>query len=128
MQTYLRDPEDPYAPEVYLGVGDALGDIDTQEFTWSYRTIQEPDLGKEIRILQCWLCPSCGNNWAEIVVRHGAIEGVSAAPLTRALLERSHLIDTTDAQCLVSILNGRTLRDLIETQTDVVQLLREKLP
>src|SRR5437016_10529139 len=98
MYTYLRDLEDEYAPEACLGVGDSLGEIDTSEFTWSYRTIHDPDVSEEIRILQGWICPSCGSgdNWAEIVIRCSVIASVSATPLTREILERSHLIHASD--------------------------------
>ena len=129
MHTYLRDLADEYAPEACLGVGDSLDEIDTGEFQWSYRTIQEPDVSEEIRILQGWRCRSCsaGDNWAEIVIRGGVIASVSATPLTREILERSHLIHTLDARSLVSKLTGRSCLDLIHTEADVVQILREWL-
>jgi hypothetical protein len=123
MQTKIRDN-----PELaYLGVGHPL-EIRPEEMAASgYLTIRPPDQSGEIRILQSWECPACGQafNWAEIVVKDGVIQSIEAVPLDRATLGRANYI-SDDSIYVAADLTDRPVSDLLDA--DVVQVLRDTLP
>lgn len=121
MTTRIRDE-----PELaWLGVGSAL-EIDPATVPDSrYYLVQPP--GDTIRILQSWSCPSCRfyPNWAEIVVRDGRIESITAVPLDRETLARVHFIDE-DVLGVAAALVDRDSIDVARNE-DVVALLRQLL-
>ncbi len=120
MQTKIRD--DP--ERAWLGVGSAL-EIDTATVPDAgYFLVQPP--GDTIRILQIWSCPHCDAypNWAEIVVRDGRIESITAVPLDRETLDRVHFIDE-DVYLVASVLGDRRYPEI--THDQVVPLLRQLL-
>ena len=125
MQTYLPDATD----RNWLTVGTALrleaqriqqGDYD------GYYSVRTPELDEPIRILHTWECPSCGNgfNWAEVVVREGVIESITAIEFDREHFERSHLV-SHDAISIAAELTGKPFTELMKS--DVVRLLRDTL-
>jgi hypothetical protein len=123
MHTYLRDTDDHN--QASLRAGDAMGEIDTEEFQWSYRTVHEPDTEGEIRILQGWRCPRCGagDNWAEIVIRRHTIESVAAISLDTEALERAHLIHAASTESLAAELSGRPITGF-DGSVDLIKVLR----
>jgi hypothetical protein len=121
MQTKIRDERE----RAWLGVGSAL-EIDPATVPdRCYFPVQPP--GDTIRILQIWSCPNCRfyPNWAEIVVRDGRIESITAVPLDRETLERIHFIDE-DVDGVAAMLAGRDTLDVARNE-DVVSLLRQLL-
>jgi len=122
MQTYLRaEPQ-----LAWLGAGDGL-DVDPSNVRESgYLMVREPSPDEPTRILQTWECPSCGApaNWAEIVVREGAIERVTAVSLTREVFERSHFI-APEADSVAAELAGRAVQEV--AAESVVPLLHAYL-
>jgi hypothetical protein len=125
MQTYLRDEPDMAS----LKVGDALP-LDAERIRRrdynGYLTVNVPEPGAPVRILQTWECPSCGApaNWAEIIVRDGIIDSIDAAPLDREHFERSNLL-SDDAISIAADLTGKPFSELVEQ--DIVELLRGRL-
>ena len=121
MQTKIRDE-----PELaWLGVGSAL-ELDPATIPDAdYYPVQPP--GDTIRILETWACPTCDfyPNWAEIVVRDGRIESITAVPLDRDTLERVHFI-CQDAYYIAADLAGRNTLDVARDE-DVVAILRQFL-
>jgi hypothetical protein len=120
MQTKIRD--DP--ERVWLGVGSAL-EIDPATVPDAgYYLVQPP--GDTIRILETWACPTCDfyPNWAEIVVRGGRIERITAVPLDRETLDRVHFI-TEDVYGLAADVANREHPDI--ARDEVVALLRQLL-
>lgn len=124
MHTYIRDH--PNAED--LGVGSPLP-IETRDFeqnTYDGYLKVNPPAGDEVRLLNPWNCPACGSyNWAEIVVRGGVIESITAAPLNRETLERSHLI-SNEADFEAAALAGVPVEE--SARVDAVRILRAKLP
>jgi hypothetical protein len=119
---YTRIRSDPQL--AWLGVGSAL-EIDPATVPDAgYFPVQPP--GDTIRILQIWSCPNCDAypNWAEIVVRDGHIESVTAVPLDRETLDRVHFIDE-DVYLVADVLGDRKYPDI--TADEVVPLLRQLL-
>src|SRR6266852_4032714 len=105
MATYIRDNPDLER----LGIGSPLklDPLRIAENNYDgYLTVKVPRTDEEIRILHPWDCPYCGAyNWAEIVVRNGIIESISAVPLNRETLERSHLISNEAEFIAASLAN-----------------------
>ena len=120
MQTKIRD--DP--ERAWLGVGSALKIDPATVPDAGYFPVQPP--GDTIRILQIWACPNCDAypNWAEIVVRNGRIESITAVPLDRETLDRVHFIDE-DVYLVADVLGDRKYPDI--TPDDVVPILRQLL-
>ena len=121
MTTKIRDE-----PELaWLGVGSAL-EIDPATVPDAGYYLVQPS-GDTIRILQIWSCPSCDfyPNWAEIVVRDGRIESITAVPLDRETLDRANFIDE-DVYSVAAALSGRTGLDVARNE-DVVAFLRQLL-
>lgn len=121
MQTKIRDE-----PELaWLGVGSALELDPVTVPDGDYYPVQPP--GDTIRILQSWSCPGCGfyPNWAEIVLRDGRIESITAVPLNRETLERIHFIDE-EVLGVAAALVDRDSIDVARNE-DVVALLRQLL-
>jgi hypothetical protein len=121
MTTKIRDEREL----AWLGVGSAL-EIDPATVPdRRYYLVQPP--GDTIRILQSWSCPSCDfyPNWAEIVVRGGRIESITAVPLDRETLARVHFIDE-DVLGVAAALVDRDSIDVARNE-DVVSLLRQLL-
>lgn len=114
-------------PELaYLGVGDALK-IDRSTIEESgYFVIQSPLPNEEVRILETWECPSCGQsfNWAEIVVRDGIIESILPVLLTREVLEQAHFISDESAG-VAAALTDRPYAELL--QENVIEILKNYL-
>jgi hypothetical protein len=121
MQTKIRDEREL----AWLGVGSALEINPATVPGRCYYLVQPP--GDTIRILQSWSCPSCEfyPNWAEIVVRDGRIESITAVPLDRETLGRAHFIDE-DVDGVAAMLAGRDTLDVARNE-DVVSLLRQLL-
>lgn len=125
MQTYLRDNPDMAS----LTVGDSLP-IDVERIRRNeydgYLAVKVPEPGEPIRILQTWECPSCGMpaNWAEVVVRNGVIESITAVTFDREHFERSNLV-ANDVISIAANLTKRPFSELVGQ--DLVQLLRDKL-
>ena len=120
---YTRIRSDPQL--AWLGVGSAI-EIDPATVPDSrYYLVQPP--GDTIRILQIWDCPTCDSypNWAEIVVRDGRIESITAVPLNRETLDRANFIDE-DVDGVAAMLAGRDTLDVARNE-DVVALLRQFL-
>jgi hypothetical protein len=112
-------------PELaWLGVGSALEFDPATVPDAGYYPVQPP--GETIRILQIWDCPNCKSypNWAEIVVRDGRIESITAVPLDRETLARVHFIDE-DVYDIAADLAGRKYPDV--AADEVVPLLRQLL-
>ena len=120
MTTKIRDE-----PELaWLGVRSTL-EIDPATVPDAgYYPVQPP--GDTIRILQSWDCPTCDSypNWAEIVVRNGHIESITAVPLNRETLERIHFI-CQDAYYIAEDLSGRNYPDI--ARDEIVPILRQFL-
>jgi uncharacterized protein (UPF0212 family) len=122
MWTYIRDE-----PELaYLGVGHPLMIRSEAMEERGYLTVQPIHPGQEIRILQTWECPFCGKsfNWAEIVIREGVIETISAVPLNREVLERANFISTESVDVAAKLTNS-SIADL--NIAEVVPILLEQL-
>ena len=120
MQTKIRD--DPELAS--LGVGSAI-EIDPATVPDAgYYLVQPP--GDTIRIIDTWACPTCDfyPNWAEIVVRGGHIESITAVPLDRETLERVHFI-YQDVYDIAADLAGRKYPDV--SVDEVVPILRQFL-
>lgn len=120
MQTAARE-----RPELaWLGVGSPIA-IEPARLTergyLAVRPVAEP-----VRLLQQWSCPTCGSlDWAEITVRAGVIESITATPLDRAALGRAHFIDA-EAKGVAAALAGRDFADV--PASEVVDLLERLLP
>jgi hypothetical protein len=132
LYTYIRDPPPGVGVGCELGVGDSLGDIVDCVLEYegaNYVTIHEPNWDEEIRILQSWRCPNCRTwgNWAEIVIRRGVIESISATRLTRDVFERSHFIKDMDAGWLAAELMHCPVTDMSQSRPNLVRILRERL-
>lgn len=125
MQTYLRDDPDMAS----LEVGEPLP-IEPERIRRNgydgYLAVKVPQPGDPIRILQTWECPSCGMpaNWAEVVIRNGVIESMTAVEFDREHFERSNLV-ANDVISIAADLTGKPFSELVEQ--DLVQLLRDKL-
>jgi hypothetical protein len=124
MQTYIRDKPDG----ALLGRGDKL-ELDLRKIADGkvdgYFTVSVPASDTEIRILHPWNCPFDGTyNWAEIIVQAGLIESVTAVPLNREVLERSHLI-SHEAEFVAASLAKLSAAEVVKA--DTVQILLEKL-
>jgi hypothetical protein len=120
MQTKIRDE-----PELaFLGVGSAFECDPATIPDAGYYPVQPP--GDTIRIVDTWACPACDfyPNWAEIVVRDGRIESITAVPLNRETLDRVHFI-TEDVYDIAADLAGRKYPDV--AADEVVPLLRQLL-
>lgn len=120
MQTYIRTE-----PQLaWLKVGDPL-EIDLSAVNGrGYLIVQPPE--DPVRILQSWSCPSSGSiNWAEVVVRDGRIESITAVPLDQSTLDRLHLLDA-EAKGLAAALSDREFKDV--SNNEVITLLRQRLP
>jgi hypothetical protein len=120
MTTKIRDEPE----RAWLGVGSAL-EIDPATVPDSrYYLVQPP--GDTIRILDTWACPTCDfyPNWAEIVIRGGRIESITAVPLDREAIERVHFI-TEDVYGVAADLVGRKYPDV--AADEVVPILRQLL-
>ncbi|HLP87924.1 MAG TPA: hypothetical protein VK184_04870 [Nostocaceae cyanobacterium] len=122
MQTHMRKN-----PELaYLGVGHPLEIEPKFMRRCGYLTIQPPQPGQEIRILETWECPSCDApyNWAEIVVLNDVIKGIVAVEFNRTVFEQAHYV-SVECVSIAAELTGRSCSDVIED--DLVKILKELL-
>lgn len=119
MQTAVRAQ-----PELaWLGVGSPLSIQPDELGERGYIPVQAH--GEPTRLLQQWSCPSCGSlNWAEITVRGGRIDSISATSLDKAALARAHFIDS-EAKGVAAALADRTFGDV--ATSEVVGLLKQFL-
>jgi hypothetical protein len=121
MQTKLRSE-----PQLaVLRVGDAFEfDVDDGPDA-GYYLLRRPEPGEPTRILQTWVCPSCGTafNWAEVEVREGLLAAIRAVPDLESALPRAHLVDD-DARYLVADWLGASAADLDADR--ITAMLRER--
>jgi hypothetical protein len=122
MQTKMRN-EPALA---WLTVGDELQVEHATMRESGYLPVQIQIPAEPIRILQIWSCSHCHHypNWAEIVVRDGCIESITAVPLDLETLARVHYIED-EAMSVAAALADRDLTDLSPDET--VPLLRQLL-
>lgn len=90
VQTKLRED----ARQNCLGVGSALSVTPASAEDARYTLISEP-AGPEVRILQHWECPGCGDlgQWLEVVVRDGRIAAIESVRFDAAALASAHYIE-----------------------------------
>lgn len=124
MYTYIRDH--PNAD--FLRAGSLLS-IDIASIAGNtcdgYYTIQVPEPGEPIRLLNPWHCPVCGAyNWAETEVHNNIIVAIFNVPLNRHTLEGSHLI-SNEADFVAAGLAGIPWNEY--KGQNAVQILLERL-
>lgn len=88
MRTYIRGGD---AYHVALRVGDDLDVAGEGIAEWECLVIRQPAPDEPLRLLEVWVCPSCAaRSFAEVVVREGILESITAVALSRPLLDRVH--------------------------------------
>lgn len=90
VQTKLRED----ARQNCLGVGAALTVTPESAEDARYTLLSLPS-GPEIRILQHWECPACGDlgQWLEVVVHDGQIASIESIRFDAAVLAAAHYIE-----------------------------------
>lgn len=90
VQTKLRED----ARQNCLGVGAALAVTPESAEDARYTLLSMPT-GPEVRILQHWECPFCGDlgQWLEVVVRGDVIAAIESIGFDAAALARAHYIE-----------------------------------
>ena len=78
----------------YLKVGDLLNVSYMLANAADYDTLEIPQSSDPVYLLDVWNCPNGhGYNWAQIIVKDGIIQDISAVPKSREILERTHFIN-----------------------------------
>lgn len=90
VQTKLRED----ARQDCLGVGAALT-VTPESAEDARYTLVSPPQGPEVRILQHWECPACGDlgQWLQVVVRDGTIASIEGIRFDAAALAAAHYIE-----------------------------------
>jgi RNA polymerase subunit RPABC4/transcription elongation factor Spt4 len=77
----------------FLAVGDRADEITWATVRHWYPVLREPEPGEPIKLLETWVCPTCGSeNWARITFDDGVVAAIEAVPLTRETILDAHAI------------------------------------
>jgi len=91
-------------------------------------TLLSPPTGPEIRILQNWECPACGDlaQWLEVVICDGRITGIDSVTFGAARLAAAHYIE--DESLLFAAASHPEAPPMLVDRALALQLLRARFP
>jgi hypothetical protein len=110
-----------------LRVGDSP-DISLVDIECAFLTLNAPKPGEPVRILQDWVCPTCGSiNWAIVVIEGRTVTSITAVPLNRRTLDGANFIN----ERIYDYYEGITGEPLLvgdQIRADIWTVLRNALP
>lgn len=122
VQTKLRED----ARQDCLGVGAALTVTPESAEDARYTLLSLPK-GPDIRILQHWECPACGDlaQWLQVVVRDGTIASIEPLRFDAAALEAANYVE--DETLLFAAAANPEAPPLLADPKEALRLLRAHL-